>query len=142
MQAIELKKLQTPLYEEFLNSLNPLYSPTLTEVTVDENTPRFLKLPPKSRSPSRTPSSVVDVVAEASPGSCGRRGSHIGVASNEDHQQNPSPQTNDRNGIVGDAPQTDQSSPKLVHMLPLLCFLCFCVLINHLLHLHDLKNVI
>lgn len=97
--------------------MNPLCSPNLTEVTAEESTPRFLKLPPKTRSPSRTPSSGVDVVvAEASPGSGSRRISHIGIACNENHQPNSSPQTNDQNSCIGDS-QKDQTSPMLVKLL-------------------------
>ncbi|KAL1188123.1 Mitogen-activated protein kinase kinase kinase 2 [Cardamine amara subsp. amara] len=56
-KAADLKKLQTPLYEEFYNGLITC-TPSCMESNISNNkredTPRgFLKLPPKSRSPSR-----------------------------------------------------------------------------------------
>ncbi|KAL1145513.1 hypothetical protein V6Z11_A11G303100 [Gossypium hirsutum] len=64
-KALELKKLQTPLYEEFYNSLNLSGSPSFVEKR-EETPPNYLKLPPKSRSPSRgpvgTPSSAADAI--------------------------------------------------------------------------------
>ncbi|GFZ02955.1 NPK1-related protein kinase 2 [Actinidia rufa] len=67
-KALELKKLQTPLYEEFYNSFNAFCSPSLIEKAHDENSPNYLKLPPKSRSPNRvpsgTPSAAVDGMNE------------------------------------------------------------------------------
>ncbi|RVW53471.1 Mitogen-activated protein kinase kinase kinase NPK1 [Vitis vinifera] len=47
VHAIELKKLQTPLYEEFYNTLNAACSPSVAERTQDENVINYLKLPPK-----------------------------------------------------------------------------------------------
>ncbi|CAM8914753.1 unnamed protein product [Rhodiola kirilowii] len=71
-KALELKKLQTPLYEEFYNnSLNVVTSPSLIERR-DETTPNFLKLPPKSKSPSRGPvrtPTKADTLSTTSPGS-------------------------------------------------------------------------
>ncbi|XP_016443677.1 mitogen-activated protein kinase kinase kinase NPK1-like [Nicotiana tabacum] len=99
-KALELKKLQTPLYEEYYNnSLNPSYSPQLAETAIDETTPKYLKLPPKSRSPSRvpigSPSTGVDIINSASPGSSNRRTSCIGSGSNQDYDDS-SPQSNER----------------------------------------------
>ncbi|XP_010553736.1 PREDICTED: LOW QUALITY PROTEIN: mitogen-activated protein kinase kinase kinase ANP1 [Tarenaya hassleriana] len=58
-KAAELKKLQTPLYEEFYNSLitsSPNYMESNSNSNKREDTPHsFLKLPPKSRSPGRGP---------------------------------------------------------------------------------------
>ncbi|XP_076932452.1 mitogen-activated protein kinase kinase kinase NPK1-like [Bidens hawaiensis] len=49
-KAIDMKKLQTPLYEEFYNSLNAIEaSPVGNENK--ENTSNHLNLPPKSKSP-------------------------------------------------------------------------------------------
>nr|XP_027114605.1 mitogen-activated protein kinase kinase kinase ANP1-like isoform X2 [Coffea arabica] len=101
-KALELKKLQSPLLAEYHNSFNPLCSPNLSDAKGDESASKFLKLPPKSRSPSRTPSTAVESATDASPGSSSRRVSHIGVRNNEDHQQNLSPQTNDLNGNLAD----------------------------------------
>ncbi|XP_055816762.1 mitogen-activated protein kinase kinase kinase NPK1 isoform X3 [Solanum dulcamara] len=98
-KALELKKLQTPLYEEFYNSLNPSYSPQLVEATIDETTPNYLKLPPKSRSPSQGPigslSTGIDMITSPSPGSSNRRTSCIGSGSNQDYDDS-SPQSNER----------------------------------------------
>ncbi|KAL9447348.1 hypothetical protein AB3S75_014918 [Citrus x aurantiifolia] len=95
-KALELKKLQTPLYEEFYNSLNSACSPSFVESVCDETSPNYLKLPPKSRSPSRAPVGTspvaVDAVSTGSPGSNGKRASNIGVASNISAQENSSPQ--------------------------------------------------
>ncbi|XP_042515998.1 mitogen-activated protein kinase kinase kinase NPK1-like isoform X2 [Macadamia integrifolia] len=73
-KALDLKKLQTPLYEEFYNTLNASGPLGLARSTNNENATNYLKLPPKSKSPSRapsgTPSSAVDAANTASPGSC------------------------------------------------------------------------
>ncbi|KAK1416971.1 hypothetical protein QVD17_26091 [Tagetes erecta] len=64
-KALDLKKMQTPLYEEFYNSLNAAISPVGNENK--ENSSTNLNLPPKSKSPNsnwllkRRLSSAVDV---------------------------------------------------------------------------------
>ncbi|XP_022999346.1 mitogen-activated protein kinase kinase kinase NPK1-like isoform X2 [Cucurbita maxima] len=76
-KALELKKLQSPLYEEFYNSLNASCSPVFIESKRDESTPTYLKLPPKSRSPSRSPgnpSPAIDAFGTGSPASGSSRG--------------------------------------------------------------------
>ncbi|PSS24926.1 Mitogen-activated protein kinase kinase [Actinidia chinensis var. chinensis] len=112
-KALELKKLQTPLYEEFYNSFNASCSPSFVEKARDENSPNFLKLPPKSQSPNRvpsgTPSAAVDGMNGASPGSSGRQASDVGGASHQGFQDTPSPQHNDRRGFLADADQ--EASP-------------------------------
>ncbi|XP_047337916.1 mitogen-activated protein kinase kinase kinase NPK1 [Impatiens glandulifera] len=57
-KVIDLKKLQTPLYKEFYNSLNAAYSPSIVkEIENKENIMKNnLNLPPKSRSPKQMPS--------------------------------------------------------------------------------------
>ncbi|EXB50596.1 Mitogen-activated protein kinase kinase kinase ANP1 [Morus notabilis] len=113
-KALELKKLQTPLYEEFYNSLNAAASPSYVDSTGDEASPRYLKLPPKSRSPSRGPigntSPAVDVLSTGSPGSNGRRVSNICTTSNRALKDTPSPPRNDWKGLLVDA-QQEPSSP-------------------------------
>ncbi|XP_024005530.1 mitogen-activated protein kinase kinase kinase 2 isoform X1 [Eutrema salsugineum] len=68
-KATDLKKLQTPLFEEFYNGLitcSPSYMESNISNNKREETPHgFLKLPPKSRSPSqghfgRSPSRATD----------------------------------------------------------------------------------
>ncbi|OAY42275.1 mitogen-activated protein kinase kinase kinase NPK1 [Manihot esculenta] len=115
-KALELKKLQTPLYEEFYNSLNAALSPIFAESSHDETLPNYLKLPPKSRSPSRapvgTPSAVTDSVNTGSPGSDTRRVPNVGNANDQSSEENSSPQNNDRKGLVVDD-QPESSSPSM-----------------------------
>ncbi|KAE8684112.1 Mitogen-activated protein kinase kinase kinase NPK1 [Hibiscus syriacus] len=116
-KALELKKLQTPLYEEFYNSLNLSCSPSFVEKR-DETPPNYLKLPPKSRSPSRgpvvTPSSAADAISTGSPGSNNsRRVSNSGTASEQTPQDNSSPQHGDWKGLLVDG-QPEPSRPSLI----------------------------
>ncbi|KAK9041846.1 hypothetical protein V6N11_016935 [Hibiscus sabdariffa] len=118
-KALELKKLQTPLYEEFYNSLNLSCSPSFVEKR-DETPPNYLKLlPPKSRSPSRgpvgTPSSAADAISTGSPGSNNsRRMSNVGNASEQTPQDNSSPQHVDRKGLLLVDGEPEPSSPSLI----------------------------
>ncbi|KAK9292804.1 hypothetical protein L1049_020784 [Liquidambar formosana] len=115
-KALELKKLQTPLYEEFYNSLNAACSTNFIDRTHDEIAMNYLKLPPKSRSPSRgpigSPSVAVDAVNTASPGSSSRRVSNVGSASDQTSQDIGSSQLNDQTGVVVDA-QQEPGSPSM-----------------------------
>ncbi|GLT56272.1 hypothetical protein SLA2020_293240 [Shorea laevis] len=114
-KALELKKLQTPLYEEFYNSLNAACSPSVVENTRDESPLNYLKLPPKSKSPSRGPTgsplAMVDAVSTGSPGSNSRCVSIVGNATDQILQENSSPQCSDWKGLPVDAQQ--ESSPSL-----------------------------
>ncbi|KAF8388041.1 hypothetical protein HHK36_026707 [Tetracentron sinense] len=107
--AIDLKKLQTPLYEEFYNTLNVTGPPSVVRNSHTENVTNYLKLPPKSRSPSRlangSPSAAVDNVNISSPGSCSRRVSNIGSVNSHILREIPSPQLNEWKGILVDAEQ-------------------------------------
>ncbi|KAJ7977973.1 Mitogen-activated protein kinase kinase [Quillaja saponaria] len=98
-KALELKKLQTPLYEEFYNSMYASCSPDVVESRNDESTPKYLKLPPKSRSPSRgpvgTPSKAVDSGNNRSLGTSSRSTPNEGNASDQIPQDIPSPPHND-----------------------------------------------
>ncbi|KAL8237416.1 hypothetical protein R6Q59_018497 [Mikania micrantha] len=89
-KALELKKLQTPLYEEFYNSV--VLSGSISSVD-NGSSPNYLKLPPKTRSPL---GKAVDVASNASPGSGSRRTSNV---SGEENIHSPmdlsSPQCND-----------------------------------------------
>ncbi|XP_030534849.1 mitogen-activated protein kinase kinase kinase NPK1 [Rhodamnia argentea] len=114
-KAMELKKLQTPLYEEFFNSLNTPCSPAFGESKCDENAPSYLRLPPKSRSPSRaaagTSTTATDGVGSGSPGSNNsRRISNVGNASNQSSPDVGLPQSNDLKGLANGGLQ-DSSSP-------------------------------
>ncbi|KAJ0015190.1 hypothetical protein Pint_19875 [Pistacia integerrima] len=116
-KALELKKLQTPLYEEFYNSLNACCSPSFVERMSDETSPNYLKLPPKSRSPSRvplgSPSIAVDAVTTGSPGSNGKRVPTVANTSDQASQENSSPQCNDRKGLMVDS-QPESCSPSMI----------------------------
>ncbi|KAL4309481.1 hypothetical protein GQ457_01G022560 [Hibiscus cannabinus] len=59
-KALELKKLQSPLYEEFYNTLNG----SLPTCVGNANVENILSLPPKSRSPKRLPSRRLSAVAD------------------------------------------------------------------------------
>ncbi|KAI3676078.1 hypothetical protein L1987_85676 [Smallanthus sonchifolius] len=89
-KALELKRLQTPLYEEFYNSVVLSCS---TDSVDNGSSPNYLKLPPKRRSPL---GKAVDAVSNASPGSGSRRTSNV---SGEENIHSPmdisSPQCND-----------------------------------------------
>ncbi|KAL6139239.1 hypothetical protein ACLB2K_064516 [Fragaria x ananassa] len=115
-KALELKKLQTPLYEEFYNSMNVVGSPSFVDSSPDETTSKYLKLPPKRRSPIRspigTPSAVADALGTVSPGSSGRRISNIGNASNQNLKDMSSPPHTDRKGFGVDA-QQEPGSPSM-----------------------------
>ncbi|KAK1440498.1 hypothetical protein QVD17_06326 [Tagetes erecta] len=104
-KALELKRLQTPLYEEFYNSV--VLSCSMDGVD-NGSSPNYLKLPPKSRSPL---GKAVDVVSNASPGSGSRRTSNV---SGEENIHSPmdlsSPQCND---ITGPDTQQEACSPNV-----------------------------
>ncbi|GAV63166.1 Pkinase domain-containing protein [Cephalotus follicularis] len=103
-KALELKKLQTPLFEEFYNSMNAAFSPSFSRSTRDNSPQNYLKLPPKSRSPARfpagSPSEAIDAMSTASPGS----------NSSQTLQDNSSPQCIDQKGPSVDA-QPELTSP-------------------------------
>ncbi|KAM7481359.1 hypothetical protein LguiB_005942 [Lonicera macranthoides] len=109
-KALELKKLQTPLYEEFYNSL----SASSVEATCDEGARNYLKLPPKSKSPNKvpigTPPTATDAVTNASPGSSNKRMSNVSCASTQSPQDTSSPQCSDWKGLLVDT-QKESISP-------------------------------
>ncbi|EPS65326.1 protein kinase [Genlisea aurea] len=85
-KALELKKLQTPLYD-FYKSLN-LASSCPRVVSDKENISSNCNLPPKSRSPNKVASrrfstAIIDSELNSSPGSCSsRRKSNVNDAAN------------------------------------------------------------
>ncbi|KAK3027221.1 hypothetical protein RJ639_041639, partial [Escallonia herrerae] len=95
-KAVDLKKLQSPLYEEFYNSLNVSGPPSALETENKENVSTNMNLPPKSRSPSRMPSrrysAAIDVTCIASPGALPKRSSNAGLKSDQTMQEVLSPQ--------------------------------------------------
>lgn len=90
------------------------------ETTRGETTPKYLKLPPKSRSPSQgstgAPSPPVDALNTGSPGNNSRCVSNIGNKSDCSSQDVPSPPLSDWKGRLADA-QQEPSSPRFVHQL-------------------------
>ncbi|CAN1219943.1 Mitogen-activated protein kinase kinase kinase ANP1, partial [Linum perenne] len=116
-KALELKKLQTPLYEEFYNSMIATSSPNLCEsLRLDTPSPNYLKLPPKSKSPSRVPvktsSPVTDAACTESPGSTGRSMANVDNANDEASKAVSSPHIDEQKGLFVDA-QSESSSPGL-----------------------------
>ncbi|KAJ8755645.1 hypothetical protein K2173_022240 [Erythroxylum novogranatense] len=116
-KALELKKLQTPLYEEFYNSLNAACSPSFANKPSNETSPNYLKLPPKGRSPGRipigTPPVASDIVSSGSPGINSRHSPNVGHVDEQASDETSSPQGNDHKGLlVEDCPES--SSPRLV----------------------------
>lgn len=113
LQALELKKLQTPLYEEFFNSLNASCSPNVIDSPSDDTAGRkYLRLPPKSKSPSRIPfSSPSKVDSAGSPGSNGRSSSTVGNVNSHGSQDVPSTPINERKGVIVDS-QQEPFSPR------------------------------
>ncbi|OVA05493.1 Protein kinase domain [Macleaya cordata] len=103
-KALDLKKLQSPLFEEFYNTLILSNSRGVLRNVHDENATNFLKLPPKSRSPSqvvgRTTMLPNDSVSTASPGSCSRRMSTVIGVNNKVLQEIPLPQPTEWRGLV------------------------------------------
>ncbi|KAK3002975.1 hypothetical protein RJ639_018730 [Escallonia herrerae] len=95
-KAVDLKKLQSPLYEEFYNSLNVSGPPSALATENKENVSTNMNLPPKSRSPSRMPSrrysAAIDITCVASPGGLPKRSSNAGLKSDQTKQEVLSPQ--------------------------------------------------
>ncbi|KAJ6430015.1 hypothetical protein OIU84_021430 [Salix udensis] len=77
-KALDLKKLQTPLYEEFYNrTLNTMGAPTAAGTENSENPTHLTNLPLKSRSPKRWPSRRLSAVVAPNIASPGRETNHI-----------------------------------------------------------------
>ncbi|GFZ08831.1 NPK1-related protein kinase 2 [Actinidia rufa] len=108
-KALDLKKLQTPLYEEFYNSLNASGSPSPFGIENKENMVNNLNLPPKSRSPKRLPSrrlsAAVDVANTASCGTHSQRVSNIGTVLNQTPQEVLPSEPSEWKEVLLDAPQ-------------------------------------
>ncbi|KAF3457180.1 hypothetical protein FNV43_RR01837 [Rhamnella rubrinervis] len=117
-KAFDLKKLQTPLYEEFYSTLNAADPQSAGGIENGVNVSNNWNLPPISRSPSwassRRFSAMVDAANTASPGT----GSHTKNVSNASGfhgralQEIQSPQLNEWKEFVLDA-QDGSFSPSL-----------------------------
>ncbi|XP_008793818.2 mitogen-activated protein kinase kinase kinase NPK1-like [Phoenix dactylifera] len=113
-KALDLKKLQDPLYEEFYNTLNAANSQGVGS-TCKENIKNNSRLPPKSKS---SPNKVIygasspwaDTMKKITPGNCSRRVSSSGEENNQIPREIPSPQLNERGvGLLQDAHQEPTS---------------------------------
>lgn len=112
-----MKKLQTPLYEEFFNSLNNTTESCSVRVACEEMVPNNSKLPPKIKlSPNKISgiSPLADTANKMSPVNCSRRVSTSGMTNNRILREIPSPQLNECGGVVQDA-QQEQNSPRFVN---------------------------
>ncbi|KAF6162792.1 hypothetical protein GIB67_029061 [Kingdonia uniflora] len=103
-KALDLKKMQTPLYEEYYNTLNGSSPLGDIQNAHDENGSNYLKLPPKSRSPSRGAGGTLlfpsDCANTRSPGSCSRRVSNVDGINDQSLQEIPFQQLNERRGLL------------------------------------------
>ncbi|KAK4372449.1 hypothetical protein RND71_007833 [Anisodus tanguticus] len=113
-KAMDLKKLQSPLYEEFYNSLNVSSTPSPVGIGNKENFPSNVSLPPKSRSPKRLFSRRLSTATE---GACApssvthsKRISNIGGLINEAIQELQSPRNNEWKDILGSQREAVNSS--------------------------------
>ncbi|XAR57224.1 Mitogen-activated protein kinase kinase kinase [Bertholletia excelsa] len=86
-KALDLKKLQTPLYEEFYNSLNTAGPPNAAGTENKENCANNSNLPPKSKSPKRMPSrrlsAALDIAYNARSGTHSQTVSNVGAESDQ-----------------------------------------------------------
>lgn len=107
-QALDLKKLQTPLFQEFINSLNN-NNETCAGKKSEENMTKNLKFPPKIKtSPNKNISGktvpLVGTANRVSPENCSRRVSNSGEE-NDQVLREISPKFNERGGLLQDAQQ-------------------------------------
>ncbi|CAI0551329.1 unnamed protein product [Linum tenue] len=120
-KALELKKLQTPLFEEFYNSMIATSSSSFPQGLCNETSPNYLKLPPKSKSPSRGVQLGVSspVTDTETPGSTGRSASNVVDANDATSRAISSAHADEQNVVFVDT-QPESSSRCL-------CYLFFSV---------------
>ncbi|WCJ23706.1 Mitogen-activated protein kinase kinase kinase NPK1 [Euphorbia peplus] len=109
-KAIDLKKLQTPLYEQFFNASNAAAPSSAVGTPKKEN---ITNLPPKSRSPKRLPSrrySVIDTTSTTSNGSMSHRVSNGNSMHYRALQEIQPPQPNEWKEMIHDT-QKETISP-------------------------------
>ncbi|KAL3507962.1 hypothetical protein ACH5RR_033344 [Cinchona calisaya] len=113
-KALDLKKLQTPLYEEFYNSLNAASPVSPVGSGNKENVSDNFNLPPKSRSPSRVLSrglsAAVEITNSYSTRSRSKRLSNIGGLNYQVSQDAQSSQLRELKGHLFDS-QMEPPSP-------------------------------
>lgn len=108
-KALDLKKLQTPLYEEFYNNTLNAAGPPSAVGKSHDNVTNFLNLPPKSRSPNRTPtrrlSAAVDAACISNSANHTKRGLNVGTISDRTLKEIQSPQLSEWKELLLDAQQ-------------------------------------
>ncbi|KAI3889251.1 hypothetical protein MKW92_052981 [Papaver armeniacum] len=114
-KALDLRKMQTPLVEEYLNTtLNVENDPNAVGNTTEDTVPVFLKLPPKSKSPSKITSKIlppaIDSANSGSPGGCNRLESQIDRFNNQSSSDIPS-QVPERRGLIDHQSKPVNTSP-------------------------------
>lgn len=118
-----MKKLQTPLYEQFYNSLNTTSSMSTVDAGNKENVSDNMNLPPKSRSPnrvlSRRLSAAVEINHTSSPVSRSKRVSNIGGLNHQDSEETRSSQLRELKELLFHT-QQEPPSPRSVNSLLLL----------------------
>ncbi|KAK2646947.1 hypothetical protein Ddye_022142 [Dipteronia dyeriana] len=112
-KALDLKKLQSPLYEEFYSTLNATGQRSTVVIANGEN---FVNLPPKSKSPKRLPSGRLSAaIGAANPASPGSKMCHVSnVKGMQDRalQEIQPPQLNEWNEVPHNA-QKETISPSM-----------------------------
>ncbi|KAM3707384.1 hypothetical protein ACB098_02G022900 [Castanea mollissima] len=106
-KALELKKLQTPLYK-FYSTMNAAGLPGAVQMAQSENALNILNLPPKSRSPNRTPTrrlSVVHSTHNAIPGNHAKNQSNASGLHDRALQEIQPPQQSEWKELLLDAQQ-------------------------------------
>ncbi|XP_075653035.1 mitogen-activated protein kinase kinase kinase NPK1 isoform X2 [Castanea sativa] len=106
-KALELKKLQTPLYK-FYSTMNAAGLPGAVQMAQSENALNILNLPPKSRSPNRTPTrrlSVVHSTHNARPGNHAKNQSNASGLHDRALQEIQPPQQSEWKELLLDAQQ-------------------------------------
>ncbi|RVX21788.1 Mitogen-activated protein kinase kinase kinase NPK1 [Vitis vinifera] len=115
-KALDLKKLQTPLYEEFYNNTLNAAGPPSAVGKSHDNVTNFLNLPPKSRSPNRTPtrrlSAAVDAACISNSANHTKRGLNVGTISDRTLKEIQSPQLSEWKELLLDAQQEPVSLSK------------------------------
>ncbi|KAJ9700258.1 hypothetical protein PVL29_005872 [Vitis rotundifolia] len=108
-KALDLKKLQTPLYEEFYNNTLNAAGPPSAVGKSHENVTNFLNLPPKSRSPNRTPtrrlSAAVDAACISNSANHTKHGLNVGTISDRTLKEIQPPQLSEWKELLLDAQQ-------------------------------------
>ncbi|KAK3189994.1 hypothetical protein Dsin_029555 [Dipteronia sinensis] len=110
-KALDLKKLQSPLYEEFYSTLNATGQRSTVGISNGEN---FVNLPPKSKSPKRLPSrrlsAAIGTANTASPGSKMCHVSNVKGMQDRALQEIQPPQLNEWKEVPHDAQKETFSS--------------------------------